>query len=201
MSKKTARSWRLVLTTSTAMVLGIVLALNVGASADVRGSGPVADGPTQQSPSASPGRSPSGSPARSPSPSPEDTCSPIPPPICENETSAPPSASPSASPSTSPGPGGDETYRAKISIDYNKRKESFVGKVDSRAVCSKARRVDLFEVAPGKDQNRGHALTNNKSKYTIPFPDADGRFYTKARKSTPERNTTCKGAISKKIAV
>ena len=191
MSKRNARSWRLVLTATTLMVAAGVLILNVGASANVTGSGSVA----QRQPSASPSRSPSAEP------SPEDTCSPVPPPICENESSAPPSGSPSASPSGSPDPGGGDTHKAKISIRYNNKNESFIGKVDSKAICQRARRVDLFEVAPGKDQNRGHALTNNKGRYRIPLPQANGRFYTKARKSTPERNTTCKGATSKTISV
>ena len=196
MSKKNARSWKLVVMSTALMVVAGVLVLNVGASANVTGSGPI----EQRQPSGSP----SGSARPSASPSPEDTCTPGPDPICipgEEEPSPSGSAAPSASPSGSPGPGGGDSHSAKISIDYNKNKKSFVGKVDSKAVCSKARRIDLFEVAPGKDQNRGHALTNNKSKYTIPFPKADGRFYTKARKSTPERNTTCKGATSKTISV
>jgi hypothetical protein len=191
MSKKTVRSWRVVLTALTAMVLAIVMVLNVGASADVTGSGPIA--PARQSPSAS------ASPSQSPSP--EDTCDPIPPPICENETSAPPSGSPSTSPSGSPDPGGGNTHKAKVSIKYKNGNESFVGKVDSKAICVRARRIDLFEVAPGRDQNRGHSLTNNRGRYRIPFPDANGRFYTKARKLEPNRNTTCKGAQSKTISV
>jgi hypothetical protein len=112
-----------------------------------------------------------------------------------------PSTSTSPTASTSPKPGGGDTYSAKLSIDYSKKKESFVGKVDSKSICQKARRVDLFKIAPGKDQNLGHALTNNKGKYRIPYPDANGRFYAKARKFTPERNTTCKGATSKTISV
>lgn len=193
MSKKNARSWRLLITTATVLVAGTILVLNVGASANVTGSGPV---PMIQQSSSPSGGQPSASP------SPEDTCDPGPDPICiPGESSAPPSSSPSASPSTSPNPGGGDTHKSKITIDYNNKKDSFVGKVDSRSICVKARRVDLFEVAPGKDQNRGHSLTNNKGKYRIPFPDADGRFYTKAKKSTPERNTTCKGATSKTISV
>jgi hypothetical protein len=191
MSKENARSWRLLLSAVTAMVMAIVVALNVGAAADVSGGAPVQG---QQSPS------PSGTRSSSP---PEETCNPGPDPLCipeEEEPSA--SRSPSVSPSPSPSPGGGgDTYKAKITIDYKEKNESFVGKVDSRAICQKARRIDLFEVAPGKDQNRGHSLTNNKGRYRIPFPDADGRFYTKARKSTPERNTTCKGATSKTISV
>lgn len=180
------------------MVAGIVLVLNVGASADVGGTGPVPASLQSGSPSAKASASGSASPK---TPSPEDTCSPIPPPICENESSAPPSSSVSPSTSTSPNPGGGDSHSAKISIDYNKKKDSFVGGVDSKSICEKARRIDLFEVAPGKDQNLGHALTNNKGKYRIPFPKANGRYYTKARKSTPERNTTCKGATSKTISV
>lgn len=194
MSKRNARSWRLVLIATTAMVMAIVLVLNVGASADVEGSGPLAPAIQQ---------SPSGSAKASASPSPEDTCDPGPDPICipEEEEEPSGSTSPSASPSGSPNPGGGDTHKAKVTIEYKKKNESFVGKVDSKAICQRARRIDLFEVAPGKDQNRGHSLTNNKGRYRIPFPDADGRFYTKARKSTPERNTTCKGATSKTISV
>jgi hypothetical protein len=198
MSKKNARSWRLVVTSTALMVVAGILVLNVGASANVTGAGPI----PQAQPSGS--ASASASPRPSSSPAPEDTCNPGPSPLCipgEEEPSASASTGPSPSPSGSPNPGGGDTHSARISIDYNKKKDAFVGKVDSKAVCSKARRVDLFEVAPGKDQNRGHALTTNKSKYTIPFPKANGRFYTKARKSTPNRNTTCKGAESKKISV
>jgi hypothetical protein len=195
MSKKNARSWRLVVTGTAVMIVAGILVLNVGASANVTGSGPI--------PQAQPSGSPSGSARPSASPSPEDTCNPGPDPICipEEEESPSGSAKPSASPSGSPNPGGGDTHSAKVTIDYNKKNESFVGKVDSKAVCEKARRIDLFEVAPGKDQNRGHALTNNKGRYRIPFPNANGRFYTKARKFTPDRNTTCKGATSKTISV
>lgn len=192
MSKRDARSWKLLIGSMTVMVSSVIVILNVGASADVGGSGPI--------PQAMQSASPSGQ-----SSSPPNTCEPgppVPPPVCVpgEESSAPPSSSPSASPSTSPEPGGN-THSAKISITYSNRQDAFKGKVDSKAVCQKARRVDLFEVAPGKDQNLGHALTNNKGKYRIPYPNANGRFYTKARKFTPERNTTCKGATSKRISV
>jgi hypothetical protein len=200
MSKKNARSWKLLVTTTAVLVSAGVLVLNVGASANVTGTGPVA----QQS------ASPSGSASGSARPSASQSSSSGPGvPSCVPMVNCPSSTSPSARPSTSgsptatssPDPGGDDTYTAKISIDYSNRKDSFVGKVDSKAICQKARRVDLFEVAPGKDQNLGHALTNNKGKYRIPYPKANGRFYTKARKFTPDRNTTCKGATSKTISV
>jgi hypothetical protein len=61
--------------------------------------------------------------------------------------------------------------------------------------------VDLFEVAPGKDKALGHTLTAGKGKYTIPFPNANGRYYTKVKKSTPSRDLSCKGAQSKTITV
>jgi hypothetical protein len=61
--------------------------------------------------------------------------------------------------------------------------------------------VNLFKVAPGKDKALGHTLTANKGKYTIPYPDAKGRFYTKVKQSTASRNLTCKGAQSKTISV
>jgi hypothetical protein len=56
-------------------------------------------------------------------------------------------------------------------------------------------------VAPGKDTNLGHSVTARKGKYTIPLPNAKGRYYTKVKKSTPSRNLTCKGAQSKTISV
>jgi hypothetical protein len=197
MSKKNARSWRLVIVSTTAMVAGCILVLNVGASANVTGSGPVPMAQPSGSASASTSAKPSASQSTSSGPG-VPSCVPMV--TCEEEQ---PSASASVSPSTStsPNPGGGDTYKSKVTIDYNKKKESFVGKVDSKAICGKARRVDLFEVSPGKDQNRGHGVTNNKSKYAIPFPKANGRFYTKARKSEPDRNTTCKGATSERISV
>ena len=183
MSKQTARSWKLVAITTTVMVAAAVLILNVGASAH---RGTVA-GPTQQSPSAS--SKPSGSPKGSTSPSPTSTCGMKPPAVCTasppncvpNVNCPPASSSPSAkpstsaSPSTSPTPGGGSTYKSTITLKYDGDKEVFKGTVDSKSVCEKGRRVDLFEVTPGKDTNLGHTITVKKGKYKIPFPNANGR--------------------------
>jgi hypothetical protein len=73
--------------------------------------------------------------------------------------------------------------------------------VDSVGSCEKGRRVNLFEVSPGKDTALGHTVTVKKGKYTIPFPDANGRYYTKVKKSMASRDLSCKGAQSKTISV
>ena len=209
MSKQNARSWKLVAITTAVMVGAAVLILNVGASAH---KGSVA-APAQQSPTTS--SKPSGSPKGSTSPSPSNTCGMKPPAVC---TASPPNCVPnvncpkpsgsasastgtSPSPSTSPTPGGGSTYKSTITLKYVDDKEVFKGRVDSKSVCEKGRRVDLFEVTPGKDTNLGHTLTARKGKYKIPFPNANGRYYSKVKKSTPSRNTTCKGAQSKTISV
>jgi hypothetical protein len=196
MSKKTARSWKWMILTTTALVAGVVLVLNVGASAHL--GSPAS--PAQPSGSTSPKASASPSPSKSPFPPPPPSCVPMV--DCDTASpSAKPSTSAKPSPSTSPTPGGGTTEKSKISIKYNGKNESFKGAVDSVGKCEKGRRVDLFEVSPGKDTNLGHTVTLKKGKYTIPFPDANGRYYTKVKKSTPSRNLTCKGAQSKTISV
>jgi hypothetical protein len=200
MSKQTARSWKLVVATTTVLMAGALLVLNFGAAPSLGSPAASARHAAVAQPSGSSSPKSSTSPKASTSPSPEDTCTPGPDPLCipGDESSAPASSSPS--PSTSPTPGGGTTYKSEISIDYSKKKDSFVGKVDSKTVCEKGRRVDLFKVSPGKDQNLAHTLTQKKGKYVIPFPKPNGRFYTKVRKSTADRKTTCKGAQSKTIA-
>lgn len=206
MSKQTARSWKLVIITTTVMVAASVLILNVGASAHRGKAAPV----VQQSASASASSKPSGSPKASATPPSNcqqvgptciPTCAPM---VNPCPSGSPPKSSPStgSSPtaSTSPTPGGGDTYKSTISIAYSNKRDSFKGRVDSRSVCEKGRRVDLFEVSPGKDTNLGHTVTLKKGKYKIPFPNPNGRYYTKVKKSTPSRNVTCKGAQSKTIS-
>ena len=180
--------------TTIVMVAATVLVLNVGASA-LGGANGGAGAQVQSS-------SPSSSAKASTSPSPADTCTPGPDPLCiPGDESSSPSSSTSPSASTSPTPGGGDTEKSKISIDYSNKSDSFKGRVDSVNSCEKGRRVDLFKVSPGKDTNLGHGVTAKRGKYTIPYPRANGRFYTKVKKSTPSRNLTCKGAQSKTISV
>lgn len=199
MSKKNARSWKLLIATTTVMVAGIVLILNVGASARL---GSRAAGAGLQSPSASSTKKPTTSTSPSPASSgPVPSCVPMV--TCKSPAaSGSPSTHPSTStsPSTSPTPGGGTTYKSSISIDYNNKKDSFTGRVDSKSVCEKGRHVVLFQVTPGKDTNEGHTVTVKKGKYVIPFPKPNGRYYTKVKASTPARNTKCKGATSKTIS-
>ena len=44
-------------------------------------------------------------------------------------------------------------------------------------------------------------VTVKKGKYKIPFPNANGRYYSKVKTSMASKNVTCKGAQSKTISV
>jgi hypothetical protein len=127
----------------------------------------------------------------SPSPSPSPTRSgglpSLPLPTGDEETSA--------SPSPSPG-GGAAKCDSKITIAYKRNR--FSGKVTSdNNRCAKGRSVKVKKVNAG---TVGRTVTNQKGKWKVPEPDANGRYFAVTSKRKAGK-IVCKAARSRKIRV
>jgi hypothetical protein len=131
----------------------------------------------------------------SPSPSPSETDDgplpslPIPP---EEEES------PSPSPTRSPDGGGAGKCDSEITIAY--KKNAFKGKVTSEnnSRCRKGRTVKVKQ--KGKKGSVGRSVTNQKGKWKVPEPDADGRYFAQVAKRKVG-NIVCQAAKSRTIRV
>ncbi|HEV2755145.1 MAG TPA: hypothetical protein VG318_05140 [Actinomycetota bacterium] len=135
-----------------------------------------------------------GSPSQSASPSPS-----------ESDEGFPPSIVPSLIPDEKvPVTAADQdvTCKSTITIAYSGR--AFKGKVGSdEPMCKRARKVQVRKLKKGNDPLVGRAVTNAKGAYTVPEPNAKGRFYASVAKSTTENDdgdrVTCQAAKSKTI--
>lgn len=98
----------------------------------------------------------------------------------------------------------DQTCKSTITISYSQRKKAFGGRVKSEAAeCKGGRKVQVKKFKRGKDPTVGRAVTNARGVYTVPSPNARGRFYAVAAKANVENDeggtTTCQAARSKTI--
>lgn len=133
--------------------------------------------------------SPIGVPAdESTCPSPTGTGTTSPSPSTTSPSPTPTNTSPSPTPTnTTPPP--PVVAESTITINYDGN--SFDGKVKSDLrKCRKDRKVVAKKVKPGRDKKVGSDTTNRRGKYSILERNADGTYYTVAKKKTIG-NVTC----------
>jgi hypothetical protein len=134
------------------------------------------------------------SPSPSPSESEDDPLPPLPP-IPPGEEESP---SPSPSPSRDGGGQGAAKCDSETTIAY--KKNTFKGKVtsDNNRRCRQGRTVKVKQ--KGKKGSVGRAVTNQKGKWKVREPGADGRYFAKVSRRKVG-NIVCKAAKSRTIRV